>query len=101
MMACVQFTQYKIAKFVKYIPNLSYFDFARSTDTTFASAFCIASTLKKVELLNFSPAFISEQYQDWKRLVIIFQRIHFGVDVMRFFPLNGQGMRSLPDVPEM
>ena len=91
MKACTQFSQYQIAKFVSNLKSLEYLDVSNGPEFMYFNGYVILSNSNKIRFLNLDPEF--KDVIQWKCLFVIFHQVHFGVNITRFFPHNGQYLR--------
>ena len=91
MKSCVQFTQY-LVKISRQVQNIEYLHCTGSCEITCVNAFCILSNLPRIMFVNFSPN-ITNNLIDWKQLVIRFNSVQFGIELMGKFPFNGARLR--------
>ena len=94
MISCTQFNQYHIVNMLQDKPKLKYFESSKGSNINFTNAYRMLSSLPSLEFLNFDPQEIFEQIDDWSNLFRIFRNVHFGINIMRFFPFYGKYVRN-------
>ena len=88
MTGCRQFSQYSFVKMMGTVKSIVYLDISNTSEIEYCSAYAILSNLQKIERINFDPADISTRLNDFKHLLALFHNVHFGVNVVRFFPFS-------------
>ena len=98
MTGCIQFQQYHIVRFASTVKKINYLDAENCGEFTYANAYAILATLQDLRMLHLNPQDIGEQLQKWSNLFVLFRRVHFGINITRHFPFNGNYLRvEMPD----
>ena len=90
---CNQFQQYHVVRFSSSVKQLSYLDAENCGEFTYANAYALLATLQHLEMLHLNPQDIGDQLIKWKHLFVLFRRVHFGVNITKHFPFNGNYLR--------
>ena len=93
MTGCIQFTEKMLVKMFNKLLALQYIDCSFCAGVTFASAFNIVSHLHDLFMISLEPKFRGAEMTDWKRLIVTFTNVKFGVSILSVFPNYGQSLR--------
>ena len=93
MSGCVQFSQMHLVKVIKVVRTLEIADFTSTqlvSHSTLDDMLCIGLSL---QMISIDPDYFVKDHKLWENIVVKYRNIHFGCNLMRLFPYNGQYLR--------
>ena len=91
---CTQFTEKMLQKMLTQLNFLKYVDCTFCEHVTFATAYNIVSALPHLLIINLEPRFPGPEINDWKRLIVTFNKVQFGVSIISMFHNYGMSFRT-------
>ena len=100
MTGCDQFIQSYLLSMLQAIKSVEFLEISRVTKLDYATAYVIMATLKKLTFINFDPRYMQSEYKDFLRLLRTFSKVHFGNNLLIFFPNIETFVNRLDTEPE-
>ena len=97
MQHCIQFSEYQLARTARQVKELTYLEMSNSSEITYTNAYIILGNLPHLEMVNFDPKGIPERCDDFKHLMNLFWKVHFGVNITRHLPFFVRNQFSGPE----